>query len=225
MRILVVEDEVRLAEMIAQGLGDEGHAVTTVHSGEDALDHATVSDFDAIVLDVMLPGISGIDVCRSLRARRIQTPILILTARDAVEDRVAGLDAGADDYMIKPFAFAELSARLRALSRRPPESLDPVLQVGELRLDPATHQVWRGDEEFVLPNKEFRILEYLMRHPNQVLTRAMITDHVWDYDFPSSANVVDVHIRSLRRKLEDPYEKKHIQTVRGVGYRIVDPDA
>lgn len=225
MRILIVEDETRLAEMIEHGLSDEGHPVTTVHSGEDALDEVAYTEFDAIVLDVMLPGISGLDVCRTLRGRRIQTPILLLTARDAVEDRVAGLDAGADDYLIKPFAFAELSARLRALSRRPAESLDPVLEIGELRLDPATHQVWRGDEEFMLPNKEFRILEYLMRHPNQVLTRTMITDNVWDYDFPSSANVVDVHIRSLRRKLEDPYETKHIQTVRGVGYRIVSPDA
>jgi two-component system OmpR family response regulator len=225
MRILIVEDETRLAEMIERGLSDEGHAVTAIHTGEDALDHAMAAEFDAVVLDVMLPGISGLEVCRTLRARRIQTPILLLTARDAVEDRVAGLDAGADDYLIKPFAFAELTARLRALSRRPAESLDPVLRIGELRLDPATHQAWRGDEEFMLPNKEFRILEYLMRHPNQVLTRTMITDNVWDYDFPSSANVVDVHIRSLRRKLEDPYETKHIQTVRGVGYRIVTPDA
>ena len=225
MRILIVEDETRLAAMIERGLSDEGHPVTVAHDGEAALEQASYAEFDAIILDVMLPGISGLDVCRTLRRRRIQTPILLLTARDAVEDRVAGLDAGADDYLIKPFAFAELSARLRALSRRPAESLDPVLRVGDLRLDPASHQVWRAGEEFMLPNKEFRILEYLMRHPNQVLTRTMITDNVWDYDFPSSANVVDVHIRSLRRKLEDPFETKHIQTVRGVGYRIVPPDA
>ncbi len=220
MRILVVEDEQRLAGLIQQGLEDEGHPVDAVHSSEDALDYIAVGDYDAIVLDVMLPGMSGFDLCRNLRANRNQTPILLLTARDAVEDRVAGLDAGADDYLVKPFAFAELSARLRALSRRPAETLDPILTVGPLKLDPATRQVWRGDDGFDLPNKQFRILEILMRHPNQVLTRTMITDHVWDYDVPNSPNVVDVHIRALRRLLDDPYEDKLIQTVRGAGYRI-----
>lgn len=222
MRLLVVEDESRLATLIAEGLGDEGHPVETVHTAEDALDHIAVTEFDAVILDVMLPGMSGLDLCRELRARRNQTPILLLTARDAVEDRVAGLDAGADDYLVKPFAFAELSARLRALSRRPPEALDPVLQVGDLRLNPATRQVTRGGEVFDLPNKQFRILEVLMRHTGQVLTRAMITDHVWDYDVPNSPNVIDVHIRALRRTLDDPYDTKLIQTVRGVGYRITD---
>lgn len=220
MRVLVVEDEERLAGLIGQGLSDEGHPVEVVHSAEEADDFLSVAEFDAIVLDIMLPGMSGLDLCRKLRAARNQTPILLLTARDAVEDRVVGLDAGADDYLVKPFAFAELSARLRALSRRPAEALDPVLQAGDLRLDPATRRVWRGEDEIDLPNKQFRILEVLMRHPNQVLTRAMITDHVWDYDAPNSPNVVDVHIRALRRALDEPYETKLIQTVRGAGYRI-----
>jgi two-component system OmpR family response regulator len=222
MRILVVEDEERLAELIREGLAGEGHAVDIVHNGEDALDFVAAGDYDALVLDIMLPGMSGIELCRRLRARHDPTPILLLTALDAVEDRVAGLDAGADDYLVKPFAFAELSARLRALSRRPTESLDPILTVGDLRLDPATRQVRRGADEHELPNKQFRILEYLMRHPNQVLTREMITEHVWDYDVPNSPNVIDVHIRALRRALDDPYEVKLIQTVRGAGYRIVD---
>lgn len=224
VRILIVEDEARLAGMIHQHLSSEGHPCTVVGSGEDALAHLAITEFDAIILDLMLPGLSGLEVCQIVRTRQIQTPILILTARDGVADRVAGLDAGADDYLVKPFAFAELSARLRALSRRPPESLDPVLTTGDLRLDPATRQVWRAGREFTLTNKEFRILEYLMRHPNRVVTRAMIAEHVWDYDLPSSANIIDVHIRSLRRKLEDDYEVKHIQTVRGAGYRIVTDD-
>jgi two-component system OmpR family response regulator len=224
LRILVVEDEQRLAALIETALVREGHAVTVVHTGEDALDYVTFTDYDALVLDVMLPGRNGLGVCRELRARHVQIPILLLTARDAVEDRVAGLDAGADDYLTKPFAFAELSARLRALARRPADVLDPILTTGDLRLDPATRRVWRGDDEHQLPNKEFRILEYLMRHPDRVLTRAMISDHVWDYDVPSSLNVIDVHIRSLRRKLDDPYAVKRIQTVRGAGYRLVSGD-
>ena len=224
MRLLVVEDEMRLASLIQQGLSDEGHPVEVVHNAEDALDYIAVTEYDALILDIMLPGMSGLDLCRRLRASRNQTPILLLTARDAVEDRVAGLDAGADDYLVKPFAFAELSARLRALSRRPPEALDPILRVGDLQLDPASRRVSRGEDEFDLPNKQFRILEVLMRHPGQVLTRAMITDHVWDYDVPNSPNVIDVHIRALRRALDDPYETKLIQTVRGVGYRISNPN-
>ncbi len=174
----------------------------------------------AIVLDVMLPGIDGLEVCRRLRKHGVHVPILLLTARDAVADRVAGLDAGADDYLVKPFAFAELSARLRALARRPPDTLETVLRAGDVRLDPATRQVWRGDQEIELPNKEFRILEYLLRHPNRVLTRGMIADHVWDYDFPNVTNVIDVHIRSLRRRLGDPYPGTLIQTIRGAGYRL-----
>jgi len=220
MRILVVEDETRLAGLLKRGLSEEGHAVDLAESGEDALAWIDTADYDAIVLDVMLPGINGFDVCRAIRRQRHRTPILLLTAKDAVADRVSGLDAGADDYLVKPFAFAELSARLRALSRRPAELVDPVLTAGEIRLDPATRRVWRGDEEIALGNRQFRILEYLVRNPNRVVTRAMIADHVWDYDFPTVTNVIDVHIRAIRKELGDAYPGEIIQTVRGVGYRL-----
>lgn len=220
MRILAVEDEERLARLIRKGLTQEGHATDTAATGEEALDLVAIATYDAIILDIMLPGMSGLDVCRAMRARRIPTPILLLTARGSVEDRVAGLDSGADDYLTKPFAFAELFARLRALARRPAETLDPVLSVADLRLDPTTRRVWRGDDEFSLPNKEFRILEYLMRHPNRILTRMMIAEHVWDYDFPNLTNVIDVHIRALRRLIDDPFEVKRIVTVRGAGYKL-----
>jgi two-component system, OmpR family, response regulator len=220
MRILVVEDETRLAGLLKRGLSEAGHAVDLAESGEDALAWIDTADYDAIVLDVMLPGINGFDVCRAIRRQRRRTPVLLLTAKDAVADRVTGLDAGADDYLVKPFAFAELSARLRALSRRPAELVDPVLTAGEIRLDPATRRVWRGDEEIALGNKQFRILEYLARNPNRVVTRAMIAEHVWDYDFPNVTNVIDVHIRAIRKELGDPYPGEIIQTVRGVGYRL-----
>ncbi len=220
MRVLVVEDEARLATLLRKGLVEEGHAIDLAGDGEEALDWVGVGEFDAVVLDVMLPGIDGFEVCRRLRRQGIKTPILLLTARDAVADRVAGLDAGADDYLVKPFAFAELAARLRALSRRPAETVETVLRAGDVRLDPAARRVWRGEEEVVLPNKEFRILEYLMRHPGRVLTRTMIAEHVWDYDFPNVTNVIDVHVRQLRRKLGDPYPGELIQTVRGAGYRF-----
>jgi two-component system OmpR family response regulator len=168
----------------------------------------------------MLPGIDGLALCRDLRRRHLATPILLLTARDAVPDRVDGLDTGADDYLVKPFAFAELTARLRALTRRPAETLGTTLQVGDVRLDPATRRVWRGETEVTLPNKQFRLLEYLLRHPGRVLTRTMIAEHVWDYDFPEMANVIDVHVRQLRQKLDDPYPGRRVQTVRGAGYRV-----
>ena len=221
MRILVVEDEERLATLLRQGLVKEGHAVDLAERGEDALDWVLVGEFDAIVLDVMLPGIDGFETCRCLRRQGITVPILLLTARDTVTDRVTGLDSGADDYLVKPFAFAELSARLRALARRPPTTVDVELVGGEVRLKPATRQVWRGDAEIVLTTKEFRILEYLMQHPGRVLTRTMIAEHIWDYDFPNSTNVIDVHVRQLRRKLGDPYPGQLIQTVRGAGYRFL----
>ncbi|HEX5498162.1 MAG TPA: response regulator transcription factor [Thermomicrobiales bacterium] len=220
MRILVVEDEARLAALLRRGLIEEGHAVDLVGSGEEALDWVEVGEYDAVVLDVMLPGIDGFEVCRRLRRGRVQAPILLLTARDAVADRVTGLDSGADDYLLKPFAFAELVARLRALGRRPPEMTDTLLVAGDVRLDPATRRVWKGENALQLPNKEFRILEYLMRHPGRVLTRTMIAEHVWDYDFPNVTNVIDVHIRQIRRKLDDPYPGALIQTVRGAGYRL-----
>ncbi|HYP62213.1 MAG TPA: response regulator transcription factor [Thermomicrobiales bacterium] len=222
MHILVVEDEMRLVTLLRRSLAEEGHAVDFVTTGEDALVWVdTENGFDAVILDVMLPGIDGYETCRRLRTSGAQVPILILTARDAVPDRVAGLDAGADDYLVKPFAFAELAARLRALVRRAPETIDTVLSVADIRLDPARRQVWRGQAEIQLSNKEFRILEYLMRNPNRVLTRAMIADNVWDYEFPNVTNVIDVHVRWLRHKLEDPYPGKILQTVRGVGYRLI----
>ena len=220
MRVLVVEDELRLATLLRKGLTEEGHGVDLAASGEEGLDLVAVSEYDVIVLDVMLPGIDGFAVCRRLRAMGCHTPVLLLTARDAIADRVTGLDAGADDYLVKPFAFAELAARLRALSRRPADTMPTVLRAGTVTLDPATRRVWRGDEEIPLPNKEFRILEYLLRQPGRVLTRSMIAEHVWDYDFPNVTNVIDVHIRQLRRKLGDPYPGLLIQTVRGAGYRL-----
>ncbi|MGI8476571.1 MAG: response regulator transcription factor [Thermomicrobiales bacterium] len=225
MRILVVEDEPRLATLLRRGLTEEGHAVDVAGDGEEALDWVDAATFEVIVLDVMLPGIDGLQVCRRLRRKRFQSPILLLTAKDAVADRVAGLDAGADDYLTKPFAFAELVARLRALTRRPRETMDTVLQAGGIRLDPSDRRVWRGDQEIVLANKEFRILEYLLRNPNRVLTRTMIAEYVWDYDFPNVTNVIDVYIRSLRKKLDDPYPGALLQTVRGAGYRLAPPDS
>ena len=220
MRILVVEDEARLAGLLERSLEEEGHAVDVAGSGEEAIDWVFGAAYDAIVLDVMLPGMDGLAVCRRLRAGRVQTPILLLTARDAIEDRVAGLDAGADDYLVKPFAFAELTARLRALARRPAETQDTLLRAGDLTLDPASRRVHRGGREISLSNKEFRILEVLLRHPGQVVTRDMIGERVWDYDFPNVTNVIDVHVRALRRKLDDPYPGSLIQTVRGAGYRL-----
>jgi two-component system OmpR family response regulator len=218
---LIVEDEPRLAKLIRTGLLEEGYAVDVAGLGQEALEWVELADFDSIVLDLMLPDLDGLSVCRSLRSQGIRTPILILTARDAIEDRIAGLDAGADDYLTKPFAFAELTARLRALVRRPPETLSPILTVGDLRLDPATRRVWRAGQEHRLPNKEFRLLEYFMRHPNRVLTRGMIAEHVWDYEFLNATNVIDVHIRSLRRKIDDPYPVKRVVTIRGAGYKLV----
>jgi len=220
MRVLVVEDEERIAEFVRNGLTEHGYAVDVARDGGEALDWADIADFDVIVLDVMLPVRDGVDVCKTLRARGLRTPILMLTARDAVEDRVRGLDSGADDYLVKPFAFAELVARLRALARREPQLLSPVLRLDDLVLDSATREVARGGRPLDLTTKEYALLEYLMRNPNQVLTRTMIAEHVWNYDFDNATNVIDVHIRNLRRKLDDPFPAKLIQTVRGAGYRI-----
>ena len=220
MRVLVVEDEVRIADFVSRGLTEEGYAVDIASDGEEALQWADVTDFDVIVLDLMLPGRDGIDVCRTLRVRGVRTPILMLTARDAVEDRVRGLDSGEDDYLAKPFAFAELLARLRALMRREPTVSESVLQVGDLRFDTTTLEVSYQGVAVELTAKECRLLEYLMRHPNQVLTRTMIAEHVWNYEFDNATNVIDVHVRNLRRKLDEPAPVELIQTVRGVGYRI-----
>ena len=220
MRILVVEDEVRIADFICRGLTEQGYAVDVASDGNEALDWVAVADFDVVVLDVMLPGLDGTEVSRTLRSRGVRTPILMLTARDAVEDRVKGLDSGADDYLIKPFAFAELLARLRALLRREPATTGNVLEISDLRFDTATLEVSRHAVSIDLTAKECRLLEYLMRHPNQVLTRTMIAEHVWNYDFDNATNVIDVHIRNLRRKIDDPFDNRLIQTVRGAGYRI-----
>ena len=220
MRILLVEDERKIADFVVRGLTENGYSVDVAHDGEEALYWPDVAEFDVIVLDVMLPVRNGLDVCRTLRQRRLQTPILMLTARDAIEDRVIGLDSGADDYLVKPFAFAELLARIRALSRREPTLLGTSLQVADLVLDTATREVSRKDTLIDLTAKEFALLEHLMRHPNQVLSRTMIAEHVWNYDFDNFTNVIDVHIRNLRRKIDDGFETKLIQTVRGAGYRI-----
>ena len=220
MRVLLVEDEARIADFVARGLSEQGYAVDIACDGEEATDWTDVAVFDVIVLDVMLPQRDGIEVCRILRDRGLRTPILMLTARDAVEDRVRGLDSGADDYLVKPFAFAELLARLRALTRRETTVSGSILQVGDLKLDTTTLEVSRQGATMVLTIKEWRLLEYLMRHPNQVLTRTMIAEHVWNYEFDNATNVIDVHIRNLRRKIDDPFPAKLIQTVRGAGYRI-----
>src|SRR3990170_1498692 len=202
MRILVVEDERKIADFIRKGLTEHGYAVDVAYDGEEALDWPAVADFDVIVLDIMLPARDGVELSRTLRQRGVRTPILMLTAKDAVEDRVEGLDSAAYDYLIKPFAFAELLARLRALVRRQPAVLGSLLRASDLVLDTATRKVSRGGAEMDLTAKEHAILEYLMRHPDQVLTRTMIAEHVWNYDFYNASNVIDVHIRNLRRKVD-----------------------
>jgi heavy metal response regulator len=220
MRILLVEDERRIAEFICRGLTEQGYGVDVARDGEEALLWPDVASFDVIVLDVMLPARDGIAVCRELRRQGVRTPVLMLTARDAIDDRVRGLDSGADDYLVKPFAFAELLARIRALTRREPAMLGTVLEVGDLALDTTTREASRGGAPIDLTTKECAILEYLMRHPNQVLTRTMIAERVWNYDFDNATNVIDVHIRNLRRKIDDRFDAKLIHTVRGAGYRI-----
>ncbi|MEX2236981.1 MAG: response regulator transcription factor [Dehalococcoidia bacterium] len=220
MRVLVVEDEARIADFISKGLTEQGYAVDVAEDGEQALRFVQAFDFDLVVLDVMIPKRDGIDVCRTMRRHGSQVPVLMLTARDAVEDRVQGLDSGADDYLVKPFAFAELLARLRALARREPAVAGTVLKVGDLELDTSTRVATRAGVPIELTNKEYSLLDYMMRHPNQVLTRTMIAEHVWNYDFDSTTNVIDVHIRYLRRKIDDPFPTKVIHTARGAGYRV-----
>jgi two-component system OmpR family response regulator len=220
VRVLIVEDELRMASLIRRGLVKEGLAADIAGSGEDALWMAAANDYDAIVLDVMLPGMSGFETCRSLRQKGIWSPVLMLTARDSVEDRVGGLDSGADDYLIKPFAFAELLARLRALTRRGDVGRPAVLEVGELRLDPATREVWLRDNEIRLSAKEFALLETFMRRPGEVLTRLHLLEHAWDFAYENRSNIVDVYVRHLRGKIDEPFGRRSLQTVRGVGYRL-----
>ena len=221
MRVLVVEDEKKLAALLVRGLREEGYSADVAERGEDALWMAMSASYDAILLDVMLPGSDGFEVCRRLRKEGVWSPVLMLTARDAVDDRVTGLDSGADDYLSKPFAFDELLARLRALIRRPPVERPTVLEVGDLRLDPAMHRVWRGDAELQLSAKEFALLEAFMRKPGVVLTRSQLLDTAWDMGFERRSNVVDVNVRYLREKIDRPFGRESLETVRGVGYRLV----
>jgi two-component system, OmpR family, response regulator len=220
MRILVVEDELKMASLIRRGLVEEGHATDVTPSGEDAVWMAQAHPYDVVVLDVMLPGLSGFETCRLLRNAGVWTPVLMLTARDAVDDRVAGLDAGADDYLTKPFSFAELVARLRALARRGGVERPAQLAVGDLVLDPATRQAWRGDTEIHLSPKEFALLEAFMRRPGQVLSRLQLLEHAWDFAYENRSNVVDVYVRYLREKIDRSFGTDSIETVRGVGYRL-----
>ena len=220
MRILVVEDEQVIAAFVVQGLTEAGYAVDLAADAAECLHWAAIAEYDVIVLDVMLPDQDGLALCAELRQRGLRIPVLMVTARDAVDDRVAGLDSGADDYLIKPFAFAELLARIRALLRREPAFKGTVLQVADLELDTAHRTVRRGDRRITLTSKEYSLLEYLMRHPNQILTRSTIAEHVWNYDFDNLTNLIDVHIFALRRKLDDAHDLKLLHTVRGVGYRL-----
>jgi two-component system, OmpR family, response regulator len=220
MRALVVEDELKMAALIQRGLVEEGYAADVARTGEEAVWMARATPYDAIVLDVMLPGQNGLEVCRVLRESGVWSPILMLTARDGVEDKVSGLDSGADDYLTKPFSFAELLARLRALTRRGPSERPAVLEVGSLRLDPATRQAWRGDIEIDLSAKEFALLETFMRRPGDVLSRLDLLEHAWDYAYENKSNVVDVYVGYLRGKIDRPFGTDSLETVRGAGYRL-----
>jgi two-component system, OmpR family, response regulator len=218
--VLIVEDEVKLAALLRRGIEEEAHAADVADTGEDALWMARATEYDAIVLDLMLPGVDGIEVCRQIREAGVWSHVLMLTARDGLEDRIGGLDAGADDYLTKPFAFAELLARLRALARRGALERPAVLEVGDLRLDPATRRVWRGEAEVELSAKEFALLETFMRRPGRVLTRHDLLEHAWDYEYERRSNVVDVYVRYLREKVDRPFGRTSLETVRGTGYRL-----
>jgi two-component system, OmpR family, response regulator len=220
VRVLIVEDELRMAGLIRRGLVKEGLAADVAPSGEEALVSAAAHAYDAIVLDVMLPGLNGFETCRRLREARIWAPVLMLTARDSVEDRVTGLDTGADDYLVKPFSFAELLARLRALARRGESERPIVLEVGDLRLEPATREVRRGTTEIHLTVKEFALLELFMRRPGTVLSRYDLLENAWDFAYENRSNIVDVYVRRLRAKIDEPFERKSLETIRGAGYRL-----
>jgi two-component system OmpR family response regulator len=220
VRILVVEDDVKMAAAIRRGLRFEGIVVDLAEGGEEAIRLVGATDYDAVLLDVMLPDIDGFETCRRLRSQGVWVPILMLTARDAVEDRVHGLDTGADDYLTKPFSLAELLARLRALARRGPVERPTVLEVGDLRLDPATHEVWRGDDEIELSAREFALLETFMRRPGQVLTQLQLLEAAWDLGYEQRSNVVEVYVRYLREKIDRPFGLRSLETVRGAGYRL-----
>jgi DNA-binding response OmpR family regulator len=225
MRLLIVEDNPRLRHSIKLSLEESGYVVDAAADGVEGQEFAELTPYDAIVLDIMLPKRDGLEVCRNLRSQRLRTPILLLTARDAVEDRVKGLDSGADDYLVKPFSLDELLARLRALLRRDAPDKTGLLTAADLELDPATHTVRRGGKPLDLTSKEFSLLEYLLRNPNWLITREMAESHVWDYGEASASNLVDVYIRRLRRKVDDPFDVKLIETVRGFGYRLTSRNA
>jgi len=220
VRVLLVEDQTKLARAVRRGLQQEGYAVDVAATGDDGLHLATEVDYDAVVLDVMLPGLDGFEVCRRMRVQGRWAPVLMLTARDGVADRVTGLDVGADDYLIKPFALRELLARLRALVRRGAGERPAVLTVGSLRLDPAAHTVSRDGQPVELSAREFALLEFFMRHPGEVVTRTQVLEHVWDFNYEGLSNVVDVYVGYLRRKLEQPFGRPLLRTVRGVGYAL-----
>jgi two-component system OmpR family response regulator len=220
VRVLIVEDELRMASLVRRGLVKEGLAADVAPTGEEALVCASARDYDAVILDVMLPGIDGYETCRRLRAAGNWAPVLMLTARDSVEDRVAGLDAGGDDYLVKPFAFAELLARLRALVRRGEPERPSVLEVDDLRLDPATREVWRGTSPVRLSSKEFALLETFMRRAGTVLSRYDLLEHAWDFAYENRSNIVDVYVRRLRAKIDEPFGRRSLETVRGAGYRL-----
>jgi two-component system OmpR family response regulator len=220
MRVLIVEDDKRMGAAIRRGLQAEDIVADVATNGEDALWMAGATEFDVLVLDVMLPGIDGFETCRRLRDAQVWTPIIMLTARGAIEDRVQGLDQGADDYLTKPFSLAELLARLRALARRGPLERPAVLRAGNLRLNPATRQAWRGEEEIHLSSKEFALLEAFMRRPGEVLSQFQLLDFAWDYDYENRSNVVEVYVRYLREKIDRPFGIESLETVRGAGYRL-----
>ncbi len=223
VRVLLVEDEPKMANLLRRGLREEGFVADVARNGADALELIAGTPYDVVVLDVMLPDIDGLEVCRRMRSDQVWAPVLMLTALDAIEDRIAGLDVGADDYLVKPFAFDELLARLRALLRRGTPERPSVLEVAGLRLDPATHQAWSGGQEVVLTTREFALLEAFMRSPDQVLTRDQLLERVWDLGYESRSNVVDVYVRMLRNKLDPHLGRQTVVTVRGVGYRLPVP--
>nr|BBH86192.1 DNA-binding response regulator [Thermosporothrix sp. COM3] len=224
MRILLVEDNYQLHQLLKKSLQNEGYAVDDAFDGLAGLEYAEIGPYDAIILDILLPNKDGLSICRTLRSQGKRTPILMLTARDAVSDRVKGLDSGADDYLVKPFDMSELLARLRALLRRDAPDKSGVLRVGDLIADPATHYVERAGCPIVLSTRGFSLLEYFMRHPNQVLTREMVSEHLWSYDVIGTLNAVDVAVRRLRRQIDEPFTFKMLETVRGAGYRLRAPD-
>jgi len=223
MKILLVEDDARVASFIKRGLVEEHYAVDMAADGEKALFMTEAGEYDLVILDIMLPKKSGMDVLRALRDKKKMVPVLLLTAKDKSADKVAGLDAGADDYLVKPFEFEELLARVRALLRRPSGMAPAVLRVSDLELDTARHKAKRGDKDLILTSREYAILEYLMRHTGQIVTRSMLAEHVWEHDFDTFSNVIDVHIARLRRKIDDDFSLKLLKTVRGSGYLLEIP--